>query len=100
MTGSFQGSLLDLADETHPGPLGPNVRRTPLARGAWVDLRPGWMAGAAELFGRLATDVPWRAEKRHKYDRIVDVALPPSFHDEDHAPPAPGRAETKTTLYS
>jgi alkylated DNA repair dioxygenase AlkB len=98
MTGSFQGSLLDLADEAHPGPLGPDVRRTPLARGAWVDLRPGWMAGAAELFGRLAADVPWRAEKRHMYDRVVDVPRLLCFYDEDQLLPDPALEEAKSAL--
>src|SRR5487761_1178191 len=98
MTDSFQASLLDLADEAHPGPLGPAVRRTPLAHGAWVDLRPGWMAGAAELFGRLAAGVPWRAERRHMYDRIVDVPRLLCFYDEDQPLPDPALQEAKAAL--
>ena len=50
MAGMFQGSLLDLVDQAGPGPLGDSVRRRPLAHGAWVDVRPGWLAGADELF--------------------------------------------------
>ena len=98
MTGSFQGSLLDLADEAHPGPLGTAVRRTPLAHGAWVDLRPGWLTGAAELFGRLAADVPWRAEKRHMYDRVVDVPRLLCFYDEGQPLPDPALEETRSAL--
>ena len=40
---------LDLDEETRPGPLGGTVRRTILGHGAWIDLRPGWMAGADAL---------------------------------------------------
>ncbi len=43
------------------------------SHGAWVDLRPGWLAGADELFARLQDEVPWRAERRRMYDRVVDV---------------------------
>jgi alkylated DNA repair dioxygenase AlkB len=73
MTHAFQASLLDLAGETGPGPLGPSVRRTVLGRGAWVDVRPGWIGGADALFERLAATVPWREERRHMYDRVGDV---------------------------
>jgi len=47
---AFQGSLLDLPEEAGPGPLGATVRRTTLARGAWVDARPGWVAGGDALY--------------------------------------------------
>ena len=39
-----QESLLDLGEEPALGALQGKVRRTPLARGAWVDVRPGWLA--------------------------------------------------------
>src|SRR5579859_2008369 len=71
MQTAFQGSLLDLPEETGPGPLGASVRRTVLAHGAWVDVRPGWVRGADGLFERLARVVPWRAERRRMYDRVV-----------------------------
>ena len=53
------------------GPLAGTVRHH-LARGAWVDLLPGWVGGAG-LLERLLEDVPWRAERRPMYDRVVDV---------------------------
>ena len=53
------------------GPLTGLVRH-PLARGAWVDLLPGWLTGGA-LLTSLLTDVPWHAERRPMYDRVVDV---------------------------
>lgn len=73
MSAAFQGSLLDLCDRAGPGPLGSSVLRTPLSRGAWVDVRPGWISGADALFERLLEAVPWRPEKRYMYDRVVDV---------------------------
>ena len=82
MTVAFQGSLLDAVDEVGLRTLGPAIRRTTLARGAWVDLRPGWLTGADELFSRLARDVPWHAERRQMYDREVDVPRLLSFYDE------------------
>ena len=98
MTASFQGSLLDLADEAHPGPLGPAVQRTPLAHGAWVDVRPGWLAGSGELFGRLIDDVPWRAEKRKMYDRVVDVPRLLCFYAEGQPLPDPALEEARAAL--
>ncbi|SEG89027.1 Alkylated DNA repair dioxygenase AlkB [Thermomonospora echinospora] len=85
MTPPFQGSLLTCDDEVHPGPLGALVRRTPLAHGAWIDLRPGWIGGADTLFQRLLHRVPWRAERRRMYERVIDVPRLLAFYDE-HAP--------------
>ncbi len=82
MTVAFQGSLLDTVDEVGLRTLGPAIRRTALARGAWVDLRPGWLTGADQLFSRLARDVPWHAERRQMYEREVDVPRLLSFYDE------------------
>jgi alkylated DNA repair dioxygenase AlkB len=82
MTAAFQASLLDVGYEVEPGPLGTAVRRTTLSHGAWVDTRPGWMLGADTLFQRLLECVPWRAERRQMYDRVVDVPRMLSFYDE------------------
>ena len=48
-----QESLLDVCEEPVLGPLGGSVRRTALARGALVDLRPGWLTGSGAVFERL-----------------------------------------------
>jgi alkylated DNA repair dioxygenase AlkB len=98
MTASFQGSLLDLADEAHPGPLGPAVQRIPLAHGAWVDVQPGWLTGSAGLFGRLVDDVPWRAERRHMYDRVIDVPRLLCFYAEGQPLPDPALEEARAAL--
>ncbi len=89
MSVSVQESLLDMCDEPSLGALGASVRRTPLAHGAWVDLRPGWLAGSGAVFGRLAETVPWRAEKRHMYDKVVAVPRLLCFYGEDAPLPDP-----------
>jgi alkylated DNA repair dioxygenase AlkB len=76
MTVGYQSSLFDaLPESTGPelGPLGDTVRRHALSPGAWVDVRPAWVTGADELFVRLVREVPWYAERRQMYDRVVDV---------------------------
>jgi alkylated DNA repair dioxygenase AlkB len=49
------------------------LERRPLTRGAWVDVCRGWLPRADEVFETLVRDVPWRAERRQMYDRLVDV---------------------------
>ena len=95
---AFQGSLLDLSDDVAPGPLGASVRRTHLARGAWIDLRPGWVTGADALLGRLADTVPWHAERRQMYDRVVDVPRLVCFYGEGSARPDPALGELRKAL--
>lgn len=68
----FQPSLLDEA-AVGVGALAGRVRRTSLSRGAWVDVLSGWFSGADEVFPVLVERVPWRAERREMYDRVVDV---------------------------
>lgn len=77
MTGAgIQDSLFDAPANT-AGPavraLATGIRRRELSDGAWVDLRPGWLTGAAPLFDRLVQTVPWRAERRRMYDATLDV---------------------------
>jgi alkylated DNA repair dioxygenase AlkB len=88
MSVSVQESLLDAGGEPALGPLD-GVRRTPLARGAWVDHRPRWLSGSGTVFSRLAGAVPWRAEKRHMYDKVVDVPRLLCFYDEGAELPDP-----------
>ncbi|HEY3686087.1 MAG TPA: alpha-ketoglutarate-dependent dioxygenase AlkB [Streptosporangiaceae bacterium] len=98
MSSAFQGSLLDCGDETTPGRLGPTVRRTVLTRGAWIDVRPGWITGADALFDRLFHAVPWHAERRVMYDRMIDVPRLLKFYDEGEALPDPVLAEARRAL--
>jgi alkylated DNA repair dioxygenase AlkB len=55
--------------------------RRSLSRGAWIDIRSGWLTGADEMLGELLETVPWRAERRQMYDRVLDVPRLLSFHD-------------------
>jgi alkylated DNA repair dioxygenase AlkB len=98
MVQAFQGSLLDLCGEAGPRPLAGSVQRMALARGAWIDLRPGWITGADALFERLVGAVPWRAEKRHMYDRVVDVPRLLCFYAEGEPLPDPALDEIKRAL--
>lgn len=98
MAAAFQGSLLDGDDEVGLRALGPAIRRTTLSAGAWLDLRPGWLTGADELFGRLARDVPWHGERRQMYDREVEVPRLLSFYDEDDRLPDPVLTQARSAL--
>jgi alkylated DNA repair dioxygenase AlkB len=97
-TMTFQPSLLDAGAELGLGRLGDGTRRTPLTDGAWVDLHPGWLHGADELYERLLTGVPWQAERRPMYDRVVDVPRLLKFYGEDEALPDPMLVEAKAAL--
>ncbi|GAA4062720.1 alpha-ketoglutarate-dependent dioxygenase AlkB [Actinomadura miaoliensis] len=98
MESALQGSIFDSWDEAGPRELGQSVRRVPLTHGAWIDLRPNWIAGADALFERLLTAVPWRAERRHMYDRVVDVPRLLAFYDEDAELPDPLLDQAKRAL--
>lgn len=94
MSVALQGSLLDSIDEVGLRTLDPAIRRRTLGQAvhadcAWIDLRPGWLTGADELFSRLARDVPWHAERRQMFDREVDVPRLLSFYDENDKLPDP-----------
>ena len=70
---AVQGSLFEL-----------NERRQ-LGDGAFIEIRAGWLSSATpgeeELLDALLSTVPWRAERRQMYDRVVDVPRLVSFHD-------------------
>jgi alkylated DNA repair dioxygenase AlkB len=98
MVTAVQGSLLDLCDEPTPGPLGGTVHRAMLSHGAWVDIRPGWMAGAGVLFDRLRQVVPWREERRRMYERVVDVPRLLCFYAEGEQLPNPALDSARQAL--
>ncbi len=80
---AVQPSLFDTADDALRFADLAGVRRTPLTRGAWVDHLPDWLGGADQLFADLVEQVPWRAERREMYERVVDVPRLLSFYGED-----------------
>ncbi len=61
-------------------------------------MRRGWLAGSDELFARLAADVPWRAEKRRMYERVVDVPRLVCFYDEGEPLPDPVLTQARDAL--
>jgi alkylated DNA repair dioxygenase AlkB len=94
VTTAVQNSLFDLGADAPQqrfalGPLGGMISRQVLGRGAWVDLLPGWLGGADALFDDLAAQVPWRAERRQMYERVVDVPRLVCFYAEDDPLPHP-----------
>jgi alkylated DNA repair dioxygenase AlkB len=99
MTVTMQASLIDdLVDEPTLGALGASVRRTQLIRGAWVDLRRGWLGAPTELFDRLSHRVPWHAERREMYDREVDVPRLLAFYSEGAELPDPVLTQAREDL--
>ncbi|WP_370949997.1 alpha-ketoglutarate-dependent dioxygenase AlkB [Amycolatopsis sp. cg5] len=97
MSAALQGSLFDDAGEMSLGAL-TNTRRTVLGRGAWIDVLPGWLAGASTLFDLLADQVPWRAERRQMYDRVVAVPRLLCSYREDDPLPQPILVEAREAL--
>ena len=69
MSVDFQSSLFDTTSTHEPA----HIERRPLSSGAWVDVARNWLAEADDVFATLVRDVPWRAERRAMYDRVVDV---------------------------
>ncbi|MGV0853300.1 alpha-ketoglutarate-dependent dioxygenase AlkB, partial [Mycolicibacterium phlei] len=66
---ALQSSLFEHAERRH------------LGHGAWIDFRSGWLDDADSLFLELLDAIPWRAERRPMYERVVDVPRLVSFHD-------------------
>lgn len=99
MPHGLQSSLFDPpVDAPTLSPLSRAGTRRELTDGAWVDLHPSWLRGSDALFQRLLTDVPWRAERRPMYDRVVDVPRLVSIYDHTMALPHPVLDSARTAL--
>jgi alkylated DNA repair dioxygenase AlkB len=110
MTVEFQASLFDaafvesgttdapMADAAAIGSLGESVQRHQLSRGAWVDVRPGWVSGSDDLFAKLVQSVPWQAERRQMYERVVDVPRLLKFYGAQEQLPDPVLADARNAL--
>jgi alkylated DNA repair dioxygenase AlkB len=88
---AVQGSLFDHSERRY------------LGDGAWIDVRAGWLNGSPEgedsFFDELLTAIPWRAERRQMYERVLDVPRLVSFHDLTTEPaPHPGIAKLRVRL--
>ncbi|MER5432532.1 alpha-ketoglutarate-dependent dioxygenase AlkB [Streptomyces sp. NPDC002588] len=93
----LQGSLFDQTDEPRLGRL-TGLTRTRLGAGAWIDVLPGWLSGSDILFEHLASEVPWRAERRRMYDDVVAVPRLLAFYDAGEELPHPVLEEARRAL--
>jgi alkylated DNA repair dioxygenase AlkB len=93
-----QCSLLDGSSTPSLSTPAGGLLRSELGSGAWVDHLPGWLAGSDALFDALARDVPWRAERRLMYDRVVDVPRLIAWYGTGAALPHPVLAEARDAL--
>lgn len=75
MSVSVQGALFEHSD------------RRDLGGGAWIEARSGWVDETDSLFDELLEAVPWRAERRQMYERVLDVPRLVSFCDLTVEPP-------------
>ena len=48
-----------------------SLERIWLDENSWVDLAPGWVSGADQLFDELVANIPWGQRSRRMYDRYV-----------------------------
>ncbi|MER7755855.1 alpha-ketoglutarate-dependent dioxygenase AlkB [Kitasatospora sp. NPDC097643] len=74
------------------------LRRVVLGDGAWLDVLPGWLSGADQVFEELVATVPWRAERREMYERVVDVPRLLASYPEHAEPPHPVLGVARTAL--
>lgn len=95
---AFQGSLFSAGAAVAPRLLDEGRERRALAGGAWVDVRRSWVSGADTLFERVLTGVPWEAERRAMYERVVDVPRLHRFYAEDDELPDPALAGLRAAL--
>jgi len=70
-TATWQPSLLEHSREPSADAGFDGARRRFLGAGAWLDVVPGWVRGADELFERLLAAGEWSTRDRKMYDRVV-----------------------------
>jgi alkylated DNA repair dioxygenase AlkB len=93
-----QPSLFGSAGELGIAGLGDAVERRELSDGAWLDLRPGFVTAADELFDVLAETVPWHEERMHIYDNVVQVPRLLARYGEGEPLPHPVLDDARTAL--
>src|SRR5690242_8250770 len=93
-----QPSLFGSVGELGIAELGAAVERRPLSDGAWIDLRPGFVTAADELFDVLATVVRWHEEQMRMYDSTVRVPRLVARYAQGEALPHPVLAEARSAL--
>jgi alkylated DNA repair dioxygenase AlkB len=93
-----QPSLFGSSGELGLADLGAAVERRRLSDAAWIDLRPGFVSAADELFDALASTVPWQEERMHMYDRTVRVPRLVARYAQGEALPHPLLDEARSAL--
>lgn len=79
------------------GALFEHSQRRDLGGGAWIEARSGWLdepiaPDGRTLFDELLSAIPWRAERRQMYDRVLDVPRLVGFSDLAIDPPPISRS--------
>lgn len=99
----FQSTLF-APDHTGPSPVRPRrtvlSAATPWQSAAWVDVQRSWLGGADDVFRALVEDVPWHAERRQMYERVVDVPRLLHTYGIGEALPHPALTEAMAALSS
>jgi alkylated DNA repair dioxygenase AlkB len=93
-----QHSLFGSSGKLGIAELGASVERRDLSEGAWIDLRPGFVTAADELFDALASTVPWREERMHMYDSTVRVPRLLARYGEGEPLPHPVLEDARSAL--
>ncbi len=96
--GLEQPTLFDVGDAAGLRPLGDGLEHVDLGVGAWIDIRREWLGRQDLLFDRLVGAVPWRAERRRMYDRMVDVPRLVAFYEDAELLPDPLLVEARRLL--
>ena len=93
-----QPSLFGSSGDLGLADLGAAVERRELSEGAWIDVRPGFVAAADELFDALAGTVPWHEERMRMYDSTVRVPRLLARYAEGESLPHPVLEQARSAL--
>jgi alkylated DNA repair dioxygenase AlkB len=95
----LQGSLFGCLAPEFDAAFGA-VERIELDDTSWVDLAPGWLRGADEVFDRLYESLHWRQRRNVRmYDSLVDEPRLVAWWSEAHGPePLPILGEVRAAL--
>jgi len=93
-----QHSLFGSSGDLGVAALGESVERRSLSDGAWIDLRPGYVTAADDLFDALAGAVAWREERMRMYDSTVRVPRLMARYAQGEALPHPVLDEARSAL--
>jgi alkylated DNA repair dioxygenase AlkB len=93
-----QPSLFGSRGELGVAGLGDEIERRLLSDGAWLDVRPGFVTAADELFDVLAARVPWHEEQMRMYDSTVRVPRLLARYARGDALPHPVLDEARSAL--